>query len=135
MQTNIGATTVLLNPSFFSATHLTFHKQSRHFFRQKKETFLLNICYPLLTPQFVHATFFSTYGIFCCSWKVLRWFIVRKECVHLLNRIWLYLRKTQYLFPKRQQTYKETIFIITWIFTKCSFEKCSKCKRNWPLKL
>ena len=46
---------------------MVFHKQSRHFFRQKKETFLLNICYPLLTPQFVHATFFlrRTVG----SWK------------------------------------------------------------------
>ena len=55
---------------------MVFHKQSRHFFRQKKETFLLNICYPLLTPQFVHATFFFpafaliVFGTLCKSKSV-----------------------------------------------------------------
>ena len=47
---------------------MVFHKQSRHFFFVKRRRlFLLNICYPLLTPQFVHATFFlrRTVG----SWK------------------------------------------------------------------
>ena len=43
---------------------MVFHKQSRLFFGQESSgDFLLNVYYPLLTPQFVHATFFFGYRL------------------------------------------------------------------------
>ena len=77
----------------FSISNTRHKGEKTWFFINSQGTFFVKrrrLFYSIYAILFSHPNsftqhFFLLMEFFCCSWEVLRWFIGRKECVHLLT--------------------------------------------------